>query len=184
MSIEERGKALEEAFFAAKNRELLAAVREELDASEQRSALKEATGIVEDDMLDRILALGINSESLAALSIAPLVLVAWADGEVSEKELQAISSGAESSGISKSSVAGKLLEGWLAEQPGDALMSVWQEYTKAICEKLQAGDRVKLGEQVVGRSRTVASAAGGFLGLGSISAKEQQVLDALQAAFE
>ena len=80
MSIEERGKALEEAFFAKKNKELLQQVKQDLDSAKQREALKTATGIAEDEVLDKILAIGVNAESLAAMSIAPMVLVAWADG--------------------------------------------------------------------------------------------------------
>lgn len=184
MSFEERGKALEDAFFAKKNRELLAQVKKDLDVTENRSALKEATGITEDDMLDRILATGVNAESLAAMSIAPLVLVAWADGSINTKEHEAVASGAEKAGIKTGSTAYQLLQGWLTDKPGDDLMSVWSEYTKAVCEKLQAGDKVKLSEQVLGRCKSVAESAGGFLGLGSISSKEQAVLDALASAFE
>lgn len=183
MGFEERGKALEDAFFAKKNRELLDKVKQDLDAKEQRNALKEATGITEDDMLDRLLATGVNSESLAAMSIAPLVMVAWADGSIDTKEHEAIASGAEKAGIKPGSMASQLLQGWLTEKPDDSLLSAWTDYTKAVCEKLQAGDQVKLGEQVVGRCKSVAESAGGFLGLGSISAKEQAVLDALKKAF-
>lgn len=184
MSLEERGKALEEAFFAKKNKELLAQMKQDLDASTQHAALKQATGIAEDDMLDRILATGINSESLAAMSLAPMVLVAWADGELAADERKAIVSGAVESGIQPDSTAGRLLSGWLTDPPDQSLASVWIEYTKAMCEKLQAGDKAKLKDDVIGRSKRVAEAAGGFLGLGSISAKEQEVLNALSAAFE
>ena len=184
MGFEERGKALEDAFFAKKNVELLEQVRKDLNAKENRSELKEATGIDEDDMLDRILAVGVNTESLAALTIAPMVLVAWANGTVAAKERDAVMTGAAKSGITSDSVAGKLLQGWLDEQPGDDLATAWKDYTKAICEKLQAGDQAKLKDQVLGRSKKVAEAAGGFLGLGSISAKEAQVLDSLTSTFE
>lgn len=184
MSFEERGKALEDAFFAKKNRELLDKVKEDLNATEQRADLKEATGITEDDMLDRILATGVNSESLAAMSIAPLVLVAWSDGSIDTKEHEAIASGAEKAGIKPGTTAYQLLQGWLTEKPDESLKDAWVDYTKAVCEKLQAGDKVKLSEQVLGRSKAVAEAAGGFLGLGTISAKEQATLDALTAAFE
>lgn len=184
MGFEERGKALEDAFFAKKNQELLEQVKKELNVEEQRGALKDAVGITEDDMLDRILSTGVNAESLAALSIAPLVLVAWADGSIDAKEHEAVASGAEKAGIKPDSVAYKLLQTWLAEKPSDDLKAAWVDYAKAMSEKLQAGDRVKLGEELVGRCKAVAESAGGFLGLGSISSKEQAVLDELTSAFE
>lgn len=184
MGFEERGKALEEAFFAKKNKELLEQVKKNLAASGQRDELLAATGITEEDMLDRILALGINAQSLTAMTIVPLVLVAWADGNVAKEERSAVLSGANQSGIEPDSTAAKLLEGWLSEEPDDSLAETWKAYTKAVCEKLGAGDRLALKEQVIGRSKAVAEAAGGFLGLGSISAEEQQVLASLAAAFE
>lgn len=184
MSFEERGKALEDAFFAKKNQELLAKLKEEEGTKQSRHALKEATGITEDDMLDRILATGINAESLTAMSIVPLVMVAWASGSVESKEKEAVLSGAAKAGIEADSTAGQLLQSWLDEKPADVLLTAWKDYTKAICEKLQAGDQVKLREQVVGRCRTVAESAGGFLGIGSISSKEQAVLESLEAAFD
>jgi len=184
MGLQERGKALEEAFFAEKNRELLEQVKIDLCAKEQRAALKEATGISEEDMLNRILALDIQVESLAAMTIAPMVLVAWADGSIDIKERDAILSGAEKSGIEPDSTAGKLLRTWLTDEPDDNLKAAWVEYTKAMCEKLQAGDQAKLKEQVMGRCKKVAEAAGGFLGLGSISTKEAAVLDSLAETFK
>lgn len=183
MSFEERGKALEDAFFAKKNRELLEKVKQDLDVKTQRAALKEATGITEDDMLDRLIATGVYAESLAALTIAPLVLVAWADGTIDTKEHEAVASAAEKAGIKAGSMAFQLLQGWLAEKPDESLAETWILYTKTMCEKLQAGDKVKLSEQILGRCKSVAESAGGFLGLGSISAKEQAVLDNLAAAF-
>lgn len=184
MGLEERGRALEEAFFAQKNKELLTQVKQDLNAAEQRDGLKEATGISDDAILDEILAMGVEAESLAALSIAPMVLVAWADGSIAEEEREAIMSGASKSGITADSTAGKLLAGWLSEQPDSSLQRVWADYTQAVCEKLQAGDHVKLRDRVMGRCQEVAQAAGGFLGIGSISAKEQEMLAALEKAFD
>ena len=138
----------------------------------------------EDDMLDRLTSAGVRAESLAALTIAPLVLVAWADGSIDTKEHEAIASAAEKAGIKAGTMAYQLLQGWLAEKPDESLSDTWTEYTKAMCEKLQAGDKIKLSEQVLGRCKSVAESAGGFLGLGSISAKEQTVLDGLASAFE
>ena len=167
-----------------KNRELLEKVKQDLDATTQRAALKEATGIAEDDMLDRLIGTGVRAESLAAMTLAPLVLVAWADGSIDTKEHEAIASAAEKAGIKAGTMAYQLLQGWLAEKPDELLTESWTEYTKAMCEKLQAGDKVKLSEQVLGRCKSVAESAGGFLGLGTISAKEQAVLDVLAAAFD
>jgi len=184
MGFEERGKALEDAFYAKKNKELLDQVRATMDAKTNRDALKAAAGISDEEVLDRIFAIGVNAESLAAMAIAPMVLVAWADGNINDKERAAIVSGAEKSGIKPDSMAGQLLDGWLEERPDDSLLDVWTEYTLALCGQLHAGDQIKMSDQVLGRCKTVAEAAGGFLGLGSISAQEQAILSKLAAAFK
>ena len=85
-----------------------------------------------------------------------------------------------------SRTAGKLLKGWLDEEPDESLKQVWIDYTQAVCDRLQAGDQINLGEKVMGRCQQVAEAAGGFLGLGigSISKSELDMLADLKAAFE
>ena len=182
--LRDRRQALEEAFFARKNKELLEQVREDLNVEHRRDALKLATGIDDDAVLKRIVELGVSVESLAALAIAPLVLVAWADGSMDEKERKAILSGAQQSGIKSNSTAAVLLEGWLSNRPDVALHDAWTSYTRAVCRDLLPGDQVNLRNKVLGRCQRVAEAAGGFLGLGSISVKEQQMLETLAAAFD
>jgi hypothetical protein len=181
---EDRRKALEFAFFSQRNKELLEKVKQDLDAEHKRGALKQATGIVDDSILDRIIELGVSVESLAALSIAPLVLVAWADGSMSTKERDAILAGAAQAGIKADTVAAQLLEGWLSKKPDTSLEVAWKSYTRAVCDRLVAGDHIKLREKVMGRCQMVAEAAGGFLGLGSISNREQGMLDDLSTAFD
>lgn len=183
MSIEERGKALEEAFFAKKNKELLEQVKAQLDASTQRDNLKAACGIEDDGLLDQLIENGLNAESITAMSMVPLVLVAWADGSVNDKEREAILSSAEQAGIKSDSVASQMLIGWLDQAPDASLTDVWKDYVGAVAEKLPAGEKIKLGEQILSRCQQVAESAGGFLGLASISAQEKTVLDMLKATL-
>ena len=54
----------------------------------------------------------------------------------------------------------------------------------ALSAHLDQSSRGALKNELLGRARTVAEAAGGFLGLGNkISAEEARVLDELAAAF-
>jgi len=182
--LEERRMALEEAFYNKKNRELMAEIKDDLDAEQQRDTLKKATGVDDDGILQRVLDLGVNVESLAAMSLAPLVLVAWADGNIDEREQKAITAGAEQAGLAVGSAAHTLLLGWLREKPDETFQQVWTDYVRALCDSLTAGDQVRLRETVLGRCQRVAEAAGGFLGLGSISTQEQAMLNQLHLAFD
>ena len=49
---------------------------------------------------------------------------------------------------------------------------------------LNGAERKALAAEINGRAREVAEAAGGFLGLGSISAKEERVLGEVAAALD
>ncbi len=180
----DRRKALEEAFFARQERELVEKFRRQAAETERRDALAEASGISDPATLDRLLALEIGPETLAALTLAPLVAVAWADRSVETPERAAVSEAAEAVGVAPGSPAAELLEGWLSKRPGPELMETWKAYVGALTGGLDEAGRRKLGEDLLSRARRVAESAGGFFGVGSVSQAERQVLDELEKAFE
>jgi hypothetical protein len=183
--MKERGKALEEAFFKKQHEQQLAKIRLQQQEAEAREALAAASGITDDvELLDRLAALGIRAETLAALTLIPLVEVAWADGKMEGRERDAILRGAESSGIEPGSPSHALLEIWTKDRPAPELMDTWKGYIGALVAELSADQKWHLEEKIVGRARSVAEAAGGFLGLGSkVSAEEERMLKELERAF-
>ena len=78
----DRGKALEELFFARENEKFRQVKQEKDDAENRKAALSAASGISDDTVLDQFIALNLSSDSLTALSLVPLVEVAWADGNM------------------------------------------------------------------------------------------------------
>jgi len=178
-----RRKALEESFFAKKNSELLRAMREQVDAEEGRAAISAASGITNEAVLNELVALKLDPQTLAALSLAPLVQVAWADGDVKAAERDAILKAAADTGISPDDDSAKLLKTWLDERPDDALFQAWKDYVGALAEKLDDTTMTALRDDVVGRAREVADAAGGFLGIGKTSNAERAVLDEMHNVF-
>lgn len=183
--MQERGRSLEEAFFKKQHEAQLEKLRRKQEQAEAREALAAASGITDDpELLDRLAALGIHAETLAALTLIPLVEVAWADGKMEAREREAILKGAESSGIAPGSPSYGLLEIWTHDRPARELMDSWKAYIGALAAELSADQKWHLEERIVGRARAVAEAAGGFLGLGNkVSAEEERVLQELEAAF-
>ncbi len=182
--MDERRMALEEAFFARHNDALLASLREADQKKTARGALAAASGISDEAVLDRLLALGLGAETLAALTLVPLVLVAWADGTLSSEERSAVLAGAHKAGVEAGGLGHKLLEQWLAGPPAPALSEAWKAYTGALVGGLAAEQRHALRDALLGQARAVADAAGGFLGLGDrVSAAERKVLHELAEAF-
>ncbi len=182
--LSDRRKGLEDAFFAEQDAVLRRRLREAGETQARRDTLSKALGVTDEAVLDQLADLGISTETLAALSMAPLVVVAWADGEVDERERAAILSGAEQVGLAKGEAGHQLLESWLAKRPSPALLASWRNYVAALSPTLDEAARATLKQEVLRRARGVAEAAGGFLGLGrKVSDAEQAVLTELDRSF-
>jgi hypothetical protein len=177
----DRGKALEEMFFARESEKLRKTLQEKEEVRDKKEALSATSGITDDAVLEQLVTLDIRSDTLAALSLVPLVEIAWADGTMDDSERSAILSAAEDAGISDESAA--LLDGWLVTQPGSEMLSVWKDYISALTSTLDTAARDNLEQELLGRARRVAESAGGFLGIGTISPDEEDKLEELARAF-
>jgi len=181
--LRQSGKALEDSFFARENARLLEKLKKKEAEAAQRQAYLEA-GIENAALIEALIELEISASAIAALSIVPLVTVAWADGEIQAKEREAIIKAAEAGGIEVGSANHDLLENWLSEKPGPELLETWKTYAQALEERLDSVVGNELRERLMTRTTDIAKAAGGFLGIGSISSTEQRVLDELEHALE
>lgn len=183
-SLHERGRSLEEEFFRREDEKLLKKLKEKQAAESVREALGKATGIANPAVLDKLIALEIRPETATALSIVPLVEVAWADGTLDDKEREAVLAHARASGIAPGSAELALLESWLNRRPEPKLLTAWTLTIHGICQELGPAEIAKLKSTLLDRARAVASASGGVLGLGSkVSSKEAAMLTRLEAAF-
>ena len=184
-SLQDRKNALDDAFYREGTeayRVQLELRRKEEDALED---LADASGIRDEAVLRRLAGLGILADTLAALTLIPLIEVAWADGEMDAKEREAVLSGAESSGISRESPSYGLLQIWIEDPPAPDLVDAWREYIGTLSREFSDEQADHLRDNILGRARAVAEAAGGFLGLGpKISKEERAVLENLAHAFQ
>ena len=181
-ALEKFARAIEAAFY----KEDVVSFRAALAAEEAEAAgaLGRATGIDDVDLLARLAELGIRPETLAALTLIPLIETAWADGVMDAKERAAVLHGAASSGIAPESASHRLLEIWTIERPAPELYAIWREFIGAIARILQPREREALRAKIIGRARAVAKAAGGFLdATPSVSVEERTAIFALDAAF-
>jgi len=178
------GKALEDSFFARENERLLKKLRESQEMMERRQALKEAINLDEDEVIDALLKLDVKPETVAALSVVPLVEVAWADGKIQPEERKAILTAAEARGITVGTPCHDLLERWLAHKPGPELMDAWKRYAHELHENLDPAAAQELKFRLIDRARGIAQAAGGIMGILKISKEELAVIDELKQGFE
>jgi len=181
----DRRKALEDSFFAKENERALEKLRAAKKAKQDRETLAAASGIADEAVLDELVGLGFTPASLAALSLYPLVAVAWADRKIAPAERRAILHAAEEAGIGKSDVSHEILAGWMESRPGPELMRAWCDMVAALKQSLATPAFETLRHELIGYARGVAEAAGGVMGIGKrVSDAEQAVLDQLTAAFE
>ncbi len=182
-ALHKRERALEEEFFAKKNQQLRDKLKATFDQEVTLEKLKAATGITDPTVLERLIALQVRGETMAAFWLYPLVEIAWADGKLDRKERDAILEAAVSGGIERGSAGYELLEATMADGPTEARRKVWSAYAKDLAARLDEGERRRVREDLVARARKVAEASGGLLGIGKVSAAEQQILDAIASAF-
>ena len=179
--LNDRRAALEDAFFARQNDALLRRLREADGARSRKESLSAATGIKDEALLQQLDSLGIDADALIAFALVPLVRVAWADGSIDSNERRAVLSRAQAAGLPAQGTGRKLFENWLAEPPPPAVFSAWKAYIGTLGDER----RDLLKAEILDRTRAVAAAAGGFLGmLGTVSPAEERVLREVEAAFE
>jgi hypothetical protein len=177
-------RALEDSFFAKENERILRELRAASAREEKKKEFREHLSIKNDEVLDALVDLEVEPETVIAFTLVPLVEVAWADGEIQPKERDAILKAAVERGVGHDSPTANLLSNWLAMRPDPQLLETWMAYIEELKLSLSEASRKEMKKSVMGRARAIAEAAGGFLGLGSISAAEKKMLDELEWAFE
>ncbi len=183
-SFKQRERGLEDAFFKERDRQLLEKMRAQLATFEEKKKLAHVTGIVEDHVLTSLAQAGVRAETLGAVSVIPLVEVAWCDGTVAAEERDAILNAASQQGVHRDSPARALLEHWLTERPDPRIIAAWKEYVHELARIMPGPTLEAMKQSILERMRNVASAAGGFLGLATTSKHEQQKMDEIAKAWE
>jgi tellurite resistance protein len=177
-------RTLIDSFFHEQDQKVRQAFRERMERMDRRAQLAQVSGIQDDAVLDRLIELRIDPETIAAMAVVPLVMVAWADGKVQDEERKAILAAAEASGVKPQDGRYPMLEFWMNKRPGREMIEAWEHYIKDICKRLTKEETEELKTDVLRLARSVAQAAGGFLGLGSrVSAAESGMLARLEKAF-
>jgi len=172
----ERGRSLEEEYFHRKERELIDKMRVRAAADEQRRRLGEMAGVADEEVLRDLQELGYTPETVMMLYLVPVIQIAWAEGGVSQKERDLIVKAARSRGITEGTPCDQQLNIWLTTRPSDEM---FEKSLRAIRTLLQAqsGDAREASEKdLLSLATAIASASGGIVGFGAVSAEERQIL--------
>ncbi|OFZ80218.1 MAG: hypothetical protein A2583_11475 [Bdellovibrionales bacterium RIFOXYD1_FULL_53_11] len=183
MFLGQQSQNLENAFFLTEDAKLIEKLQLLKKIQENKEELRKVSGISHDAILDKLVNLGIQAETMAAMTAVPLVEVAWADGSVDASERSEILSRIEKHGIGRDSVEYALLERWLEHKPDSKLLAAWIHYMEGLCHELSAGERQQLRDDLLEDVRAIANSSGGLFGLAKTSKAEQEVINKLEAAF-
>jgi hypothetical protein len=180
----EQQAALTGAFYRASAEEQ----REHLQLKDEERAAREAiaaaTGITDAAFLAELAGLGIRVDSLAALTLIPLIAVAWSDRDLDQRERTAVLNSAVATGIERGSTSYRLLEIWMLEEPPPDLINTWQHFIAALCQQMSGEEITRMESVLLGRARQVAAAAGDAMQrTPHISAAEESCMERLAQAF-
>lgn len=176
---------LDDLFFRKEDQKLIDQLKALKKLKETKEALSEVSGIKNEHILQKLVELQVRPETLASLSLIPLVEVAWADGNVDTKEKELVLSCAIKMGFPKGGPDYEILSQWMTHRPSVELLDAWIHYIQGLCEKLTGEEKGELKKELIENTRSVAMASGGFLGLGNkISKSESAILEKLENAFK
>ena len=176
-----RGRALEEEYFRKKDRELIEKIRQAAATEQARKDLGRKAGLEDPQLIQELQDLGFTPETVGLLPLVPVIQMAWAEGGITKAERELILRLARSRGIEAGSAADRQLTEWLTHQPAEAVFARATRLIRAMLDStpgqtgdLSADDLVKYCEEI-------ASASGGMLGIGRISAEERALLSSIAA---
>lgn len=177
----QQARANEALYFNRVDGRLWQKLREEVARAEQHQSLVDATGLADDAVVQKLIDLGLRSETIRAFHLLPLVQAAWASNAVAPSERAAVLEAAQSAGCPRGSSAYGLLENWLDRRPEREFAEAWRSYAAALWRTMKPEAREIFRQDLLAQARAVAEAAGGVLGVCRVSRAEQHVLTELQA---
>ena len=89
-SFKERERAQEEAYFRNQDAKIIEKLRQEARLEELARTLAEKLQMDNAELLRRVMALGVTRDTGPAFLLAPLVQVAWGEGNVTDRERDAV----------------------------------------------------------------------------------------------
>ena len=161
----DRGRADEAAYFHQQDAKLIAKLRQNARLSEIAHALAEKLHADEPALLERIQELGVTLDTGSAFILAPLVEVAWVDGDVSHAEREAILHIAKQRGVEPDSADYRQLLDWLAHRPSDEVFRTALEAIRVGLSVLPPDESEQRIATMIKACEDVAQAAGGIAGL-------------------
>lgn len=170
-------KAREEEYFHKKERELIEKMRQLALKEQERKELSEFFLVEDAEILDALQELGYSRETIFLLFLVPVIHVGWIDGEVTERERKAILEIARQRGMTEGSPAEEMLMDWLNNRPADEFFEKTLRLIRSILASRPGVVRNIREQSLAHYCNVVAEASGGFLGFGSVSSAQKELIN-------
>jgi hypothetical protein len=180
-ALSKRGRALEDEYFRKKDRELMEKFRQAAATEQARKDLGRKAGLDDPELVQELHDLGFTPETVVLLPLVPIIEVAWAEGGITRAERELIVRLARNRGIEAASAADRQLSEWLTSQPADTVFARARRLIRAMLESASAPAGELNADDLVKYCEEIASASGGILGIGRISAEERALLSSIAA---
>ncbi len=180
----ERGRSLEEEYFRKKEKELIDKMRQHAEAEAERRRLGEQAGVADEEILQDLQALGYTAETVTLLHVVPLIQMAWAEGNVSDRERDLIVEAARARGVEPGSAADRQLASWLTRRPSEDFFEKTLRAIGAILQAQPPETRAASEKDLLSYCTAIASASGGIMGFRTVSDEERQILERISREFE
>jgi hypothetical protein len=180
----DRRRTQEEEYFQRQEQQLIASMKQRSHDDVARRSMAERTGILDQEVLQELSTLGYTPETVTLLHLVPLLQVAWAEGGVSDREQTLIVEAARMRGIESGSAADIQLATWLAERPSTEFFEQTLNVIGRILRARPLEERDTRQHDLLSYCRAIASASGGVLGFGKISAEEELALARITLEIE
>ena len=177
--LRERERGFETDYFNRHDAKLIQKIRERAHLQEVAAALAEKLRVDDPELLQRVARLGLTRETGAAILMVPLIQVAWADGDVTDRERTIVL-------VTGTPPHAQLLA-WLQECPSPELFDAAIEIINVGFALLPAAERAERVRAVLDACERVAEAARGVTMLGlrfGASSAEATVLEALRRRLD
>lgn len=142
--------------------------------------------MTDDELIAELNELGIDRTSYRVAALLPLIQVAWADGEIQDKERSSILEIAEGNGMLRGA-GGDVVRGWLQERPTDQALARGRRVLVALVHRHRGiGEELSPDtlDAILGRCEDVARAAGGLFDVAfTVDARERAAIKEIAGAM-
>jgi len=144
--------------------------------------MAETIGERDEDFLAELQSAGYTADTIALAELMPQIQIAWADNRVSMRERDVIFEAAAHRGVPPN---GRLqLARWLEHPPSEDFFRISLQAIKQTLRRLPIHVQANVRRSLLREYAAIASASGGFLWWGRVSAEERQVLDSLTSELD